>query len=270
MNNQFKRQNLQLFPFHLVTSSPWPLAISLALMSLALTLGLTMHNYINNIYLLLLSILVVLASMSLWLRDVIIEATFLGDHTQAVRKGINIGFILFVISEALIFSAIFWSYFHSAIGPTIEIGSSWPPVGIESIKPTELPLLNTIILLASGATITWAHHGILNGNKSESIIAVAITTFLIFAFVWCQDKEYTFANFTIADGVYGSIFYAGTGLHFGHMVMLFIMLSIVLWRLFLNHLTNTHHVVFEITVLYLHVLDVIWLLLYLVFYWWGA
>jgi len=265
-----QRSRFQVFPYHLVAPSPWPIAVSFSLMSLALSLGLTMHGYINNVVVLLLSIIVVLYSMGLWFRDIIAEGTYLGDHTLAVRKGLNYGFLLFVVSEILIFAGIFWAYFHSAMSPTVELGGVWPPVGIEAIGATELPLLNTIILLASGATITYSHHGIIEGNRKYALSGLFITLWLIIIFVICQYIEYTNATFTISDGVYGSVFYAGTGLHFIHMIMLIIMLLICYIRMRQYHFTTNHHVNFETTVIYLHVLDVIWLFLYIVMYWWGA
>lgn len=264
------RQNFQLFPFHLVSASPWPILISFAIMSAMGTLALTMHGYIDNCYWLIMDILVVIATIFLWVRDIVTEATFLGDHTIAVKRGLNIGFLLFVFSEVLLFVSLFWTYFHSAMSPTIEIGCQWPPVGITSIKPTELPLLNTIILLSSGATVTWAHDSILSRNRKGTLWGLFITTVLIVVFVLCQVCEYTFATFTIADSVYGSIFYATTGLHFIHMVMLGIMLFICWARMYAYHFTATHHVNLETTILYLHVLDIIWLFIYIVFYWWGC
>lgn len=264
------RSNFQLFPFHLVAPSPWPIVVSFALLSLALSLAFTMHGYIGNLYVLLLSIVVLLGSMALWFRDIIAEATYLGDHTIAVRKGLNLGFLLFVVSEILIFAGIFWAYFHSAMSPNIELGSVWPPVGIEAIGPTELPLLNTIILLASGATITYCHHALLQGSRQNALLGLGLTFWLIVIFVLCQIVEYTNAGFTISDGVFGSVFFCGTGLHFFHMVMLIIMLGVCYWRLRNYQFTTNHHVGFETTVLYLHVLDVIWLFLYIVMYWWGS
>ncbi|YP_054504.1 cytochrome c oxidase subunit 3 (mitochondrion) [Kluyveromyces lactis] len=265
-----ERSRHQQFPFHLVAPSPWPIVVSFALMSLALSLALTMHGYIGHMYLIYLSILTVTLSATLWFRDIIAEATYLGDHTIAVRKGINLGFLLFVVSEILIFAALFWAYFHSAMSPNIELGGVWPPVGIQAVQPTELPLLNTIILLSSGATITYSHHGLVGGNRKNALSGLLITFWLIVIFVTCQYIEYTNATFTITDGVYGSVFYAGTGLHFLHMVMLAAMLGINYWRLRNYHLTATHHVGYETTVLYCHILDIIWLFLYIVFYWWGV
>lgn len=264
-----ERSRHQLYPFHIVIPSPWPLIVSLSLLSLALSLGLTMHGYIGNINLVYLSLFVLTCSACFWFRDIIAEATYLGNHTIAVRKGINIGFLLFVLSEVLIFAGLFWAYFHIAISPDILLGSCWPPVGIEAIKPTELPLLNTIILLSSGATITYSHHALINRDRSKALSGLLITFWLIVIFVACQYIEYTNATFTITDGVYGSVFYAGTGLHFLHMVMLIIMLGICYWRIRNYHLTSNHHVGYETTVLYCHVLDVIWLFLYICLYWWA-
>ncbi|AAS50170.1 AMI003Wp (mitochondrion) [Eremothecium gossypii ATCC 10895] len=264
------RSKFQQFPFHLVTPSPWPIVTSFSLLGLTLTLAFTMHGIIGNIYPLLLSLLVVLLTMTLWFRDIVAETTYLGDHTLAVRKGINLGFTLFVVSEVLIFASLFWAYFHSAMSPDITLGNVWPPVGIEAVQPTELPLLNTIILLASGTTITYSHHGLIEGNRKHALSGLTITFWLIVTFVLCQYIEYSNTSFTITDGIYGSVFFAGTGLHFLHMVMLTIMLGINYWRMRNYHLTSTHHVGYETTTIYLHVLDIIWLALYICFYWWGV
>ena len=229
-----------------------------------------MHGYIGNLNIVFIALLVLISSISFWFRDIISEATYLGDHTIAVRKGINIGFLLFVATEILIFFALFWAYFHSAINPDILLGSIWPPKNIIAIEPTELPLLNTIILLSSGATITYSHHALINNNRNKALNGLAITFWLIVIFVSCQYIEYTNAMFTITDGVYGTVFYAGTGLHFFHMILLAIMLGINYWRLRNYQLTTNHHVGYETLVIIAHVLDVIWLFLYIIFYWWGV
>ena len=260
------RGYIQLHPFHLVGPSPWPIFTSFSLMNLALSLGLTAHGYISNNIFIFISIITVLYSMTLWFKDIIAESTYLGDHTIAVKRGLNQGFLLFVVSEILIFSSLFWAYLHSALNPTMEIGMSWPPMGIEAISPAELPLLNTIILLASGVTITYAHHALINGNRSNTLYG----TLLIALFVFCQILEYSFAGFTISDGVYGSTFFALTGLHGIHMIMLVIMLVVCTWRVYNYEFTNTSHVGAETTILYLHVLDVIWLFIYIIVYWWGS
>lgn len=264
------RGYIQLHPFHLVGPSPWPIFTSFSLMDLALSIALTAHGYINtNIYI-FISAITVFYSMTLWFKDIIAESTYLGDHTIAVKRGINQGFLLFVVSEILIFISLFWAYLHSALNPNVEIGMSWPPVGIEAISAAELPLLNTIILLASGVTITYAHHALINGNRKNTLNGFIYSTLLIVLFVVCQGLEYSFASFTISDSVYGSTFFSTTGLHGVHMIMLAIMLLICTIRVYNYDFTNTSHVGAETTILYLHVLDVIWLFIYIVMYWWGA
>ena len=147
------RSLFQAHPFHLVSPSPWPLNTSFSLLVITFSAVLFFQAFAKSIYLLLLALIAVIYSMSLWFRDVISEGTYLGNHTLAVQRGLNMGVGLFIVSEALFFLAIFWAFFHSALSPTIELGAKWPPMGIEAINPFELPLLNTIILLSSGIPI---------------------------------------------------------------------------------------------------------------------
>ena len=264
------RGYIQLHPFHLVGPSPWPIFTSFSLMDLALSIALTAHGYMSSNLYIFLSIITVLYSMTLWFKDIIAESTYLGDHTVAVKKGLTQGFLLFVVSEILIFISLFWAYLHSALNPNVEIGMVWPPTGIEAISAAELPLLNTIILLASGVTITYGHHALINGDRTNTLYGFVYSTLLIVLFVGCQILEYSFSSFTISDSVYGSTFFSTTGLHGVHMVMLAVMLAICTYRVYNYDFTNTAHVGAETTILYLHVLDVIWLFIYIVMYWWGS
>nr|CBM41832.1 cytochrome oxidase subunit 3 [Millerozyma farinosa] len=261
---------MQLHPFHLVGPSPWPMFTSFSLMNLALSLGLTSHGYMGNNYMLLLAMFTMLYSMTLWFKDIMAESTYLGDHTMAVKRGLNQGFLLFVVSEMLMFMSLFWAFLHSAINPTMEMGMAWPPAGNEAISPAELPLLNTMMLLASGVTITYAHHALINGNRNNTLYGFIYSTLLIVLFVICQGLEYSFSSFTLSDGVYGSTFFSLTGLHGMHMIMTMIMLAVCTWRIYNYDFTNTSHVGAETTMLYLHVLDVMWLFMYIIVYWWGS
>jgi len=264
------RSLFQAHPFHLVSPSPWPLNTSFSLLSLTLSAVLFFQSFINAVDMLIIGLLGVVLSMSLWFRDVISEATYLGNHTLAVQRGLNMGVGLFIVSEAFFFLAIFWAFFHSALSPTIELGAKWPPMGIEAINPFELPLLNTIILLSSGVTVTYAHHSLIQGNRSGALYGLIYTVILAIIFTAFQGVEYTVSSFTISDGTYTSCFYFGTGFHGLHVIIGTAFLAVGLWRLLAYHLTENHHLGLESGILYWHFVDVVWLFLYISVYYWGS
>lgn len=205
------RSNFQAHPFHLVSPSPWPLYTSLSLFTLTTSAVTTIHGFYSAAYWLICGFTLLLASMFFWFRDVISEGTYLGNHTLAVQKGLNMGVGLFIVSEALFFLAIFWAYFHSALSPTVELGGQWPPIGIEAINAFELPLFNTVLLLASGVTITYCHHSIIKGYRNGALYGGLFTIVLALVFTAFQGIEYSVSSFTLTDGAYGSCFYFGTG-----------------------------------------------------------
>lgn len=264
------RSNFQAHPFHLVSPSPWPLATSFTLFSAALSGVLSFHSYASAIIVLYASLLSVVYCMGLWFRDVISEGTYLGNHTLAVQRGLNMGVGLFIVSEALFFLAIFWAFFHSALSPTIELGAKWPPLGIESINPFELPLLNTVLLLSSGVTVTYAHHSLIQGKRKPALTGLVYTVILAAIFTALQGVEYKVSSFTISDGTYASCFYFGTGFHGLHVMIGTAFLGVGLWRLLAYHLTENHHLGFESAILYWHFVDVVWLFLYVSVYYWGS
>ena len=208
-----KRSEFQAHPFHLVSPSPWPLYTSISLLTLTCSGVLTMHSFTNATYFLFLALITLVLCMSLWWRDVISEGTYLGNHTLAVQRGLNMGVALFIVSEALFFLAIFWAYFHSALSPTVELGAHWPPMGIEAVNPFELPLINTVILLSSGFTVTYAHHSLIQGNRKGTLDGLVYTVVLALIFTAFQAVEYSVSFFSISDGTFGSCFYFGTGFH---------------------------------------------------------
>ena len=264
------RSNFQAHPFHLVSPSPWPLNTSISLLSLTLSAVLSFHSFPNALYVLLFALISLIFSMGLWFRDVISEGTYLGNHTLAVQRGLNMGVALFIVSEALFFLAIFWTFFHSALSPTVELGTQWPPMGMEAINPFELPLLNTVILLSSGVTVTYAHHSLIQGNRSGALWGLIFTIILAIVFTACQGVEYAVASFTISDGAYGSCFFFGTGFHGFHVIIGTIFLLVGFWRMLAYHLTENHHLGLEGGILYWHFVDVVWLFLYVSVYYWGS
>jgi len=264
------RDNFQDHPFHLVSPSLWPIFTAASIFGLATSLVSCMHKFFEGSYSLYGSLFLVIASMSFWFRDIISESTFLGDHTLAVQMGITIGVILFIVSEALFFMAIFWAFFHSSLTPTVELGAQWPPMGIEPVNPFELPLLNTVILLSSGATITYAHHALIKGDRSWALYGSLLTIILAVFFTAFQGLEYIVSSFTISDGAFGACFFFGTGFHGFHVLVGTIFLSVGFIRIMLYHLTDNHHAGLEAGILYWHFVDVVWLFLYLSVYYWGS
>lgn len=264
------RSNFQAHPFHLVSPSPWPLNTSMALLTLTTSLVLSIHGFSNAIYFLYFALISLILSMSFWWRDVISEGTYLGNHTLAVQRGLNMGVGLFIISEALFFLGIFWAYFHSSLSPTIEMGAHWPPMGIESINPFELPLLNTILLLSSGVTVTYAHHSLIKGDRKGALYGSVYTVALAVVFTALQGVEYAFSSFTISDGTFGSCFYFGTGFHGLHVIIGTAFIAVGLWRILAYHVTDNHHLGFEASILYWHFVDAVWLFLYICIYYWGS
>ena len=229
------RSNFQDHPFHLVSPSPWPLYTSIALFTVTVNGALSMHLFSNSYIVFYLSLITLVASMAFWFRDIIAEGTYLGNHTLAVQKGLNLGVILFIVSEGLFFVAIFWAFFHSALTPTVELGAQWPPMGIEPVNPFELPLLNTVILLSSGATITYAHHSLIKGERKGALYGSIFTVLLALIFTFFQGVEYSVSSFTISDGVFGTCFFFGTGFHGLHVIIGTIFLSVALWRIYSYH-----------------------------------
>lgn len=264
------RSNFQAHPFHLVSPSPWPLYTSISLLTLTTTGVLSMHGFSNAVYFLPFAIITLILTMSFWWRDVISEGTYLGNHTLAVQRGLNMGVALFIVSEALFFLAIFWAFFHSALSPTVELGAQWPPMGIEAVNPFESPLLNTVLLLSSGVTVTYAHHSLIQGNRSGTLYGLLATLVLAVIFTGFQGVEYSASSFTISDGVFGSCFYFGTGFHGIHVMIGTAFLAVGLWRVLAYHSTENHHLGLESGILYWHFVDVVWLLLFISIYYWGS
>nr|YP_009441817.1 cytochrome c oxidase subunit III [Simianus niponicus]AOY39453.1 cytochrome c oxidase subunit 3 [Simianus niponicus] len=255
-------------PFHLVEASPWPI---LGAASASITLiGLTKWFHFYEINLFSMGSLITLMIMYQWWRDISREGTLQGLHTYTVTMGLRWGMILFITSEVFFFISFFWAFFHSSLSPTIELGMLWPPKGIQPFNPIQVPLLNTLILLSSGITVTWAHHSLMENNYKQAIQGLSFTIILGFYFSALQALEYYEAPFAISDAVYSSAFFVATGFHGIHVIIGTSFLSVCLLRLYLNHFSPIHHFGFEAAAWYWHFVDVVWLFLYISIYWWGS
>lgn len=229
-----------------------------------------MHGYVGGGFLLSLGFFMILFMMFCWWRDIIREGTFEGQHTKSVQAGLKMGMLLFIVSEIMFFFAFFWAFFHSSFNPNLALGGVWPPIYITTLDPWQIPLLNTCLLLSSGASVTWAHHAIVGGSKFQASVALVFTVLLAIIFTALQGFEYITAPFTISDSVYGSCFYMATGFHGFHVMVGTLFLIVCFCRLNLNHFTREHHFGFEAAAWYWHFVDIVWLFLFITVYWWGS
>lgn len=268
--NKINRNQFQSFPYHLVDPSPWPILVSFSLLNLTLGAVMYMQGFTYGGQLLSLGFTLTGFGMILWFRDIITEGTYLGHHTIQVQKGLTIGVVLFIISEVFAFLSVFWAFFHSSLSPTIEIGGIWPPQGITPLDPFAIPLLNTILLLSSGAFVTYGHHALIQGDRKGAILGTLLTIIFAIIFTALQYYEYSESSFTMSDSVYGTVFYASTGLHGLHVIIGTIFILVGFIRIINYHLTDTHHQGHEAAILYWHFVDVVWLFLFIAVYYWGG
>ena len=257
--------------FHILPPSPWPLLGSLA--SLVMFGGMVawFHEVSWGVWVTALGFLGVLFVMYSWWADVVREANT-GDHTPVVQLHHRYGMILFIASEVMFFVAWFWAYFAFALYPSDAeaVGGVWPPKGIEVLDPFMYPLLNTLILLLSGTTVTWAHHALIEGDRDGLKKGLWLTVILGVIFSFVQAYEYAHAAFGFSDNVYGATFYMATGFHGFHVLVGTIFLAVCLIRVYKGDFTPRHHFGFEASAWYWHFVDVVWLFLFLAIYIWGS
>nr|QPT85927.1 cytochrome c oxidase subunit III [Letepsammia franki] len=261
-------QTVLCHPYHLVEPSPWPCLGAGG--AFFITVGSVVYFHYGLSQIMYLGVLVVVIIMFVWWQDVIRESTFQGCHSLGVKQGIKYGMLLFILSEVFFFFSFFWAFFHSSLAPAVELGVVWPPQGVNPLNSFSVPLLNTAVLLSSGATVTWAHHAIISGKGEEAIRGLSLTIFLGVLFTGLQAIEYYEAPFAISDSVYGSTFFVATGFHGFHVIIGTTFLAVCLIRLKSNQFTCHQHVGFEASSWYWHFVDVVWLFLYLCVYWWGS
>nr|WIM51607.1 cytochrome c oxidase subunit III [Parabathippus shelfordi] len=255
-------------PYHMVNMSPWPLLVGFGVLSMMVGM-ISMFSF-YEMDLMFVSFMLLLLMSTLWWRDIIRESTFQGLHSSLVLSGLMVGMILFIVSEVFFFISFFWAFFHSSLCPTIELGSYWPPCGVFPFNPFQVPLLNTVILLSSGVTVTWAHQLMLNNNWNKAMSSLMMTWLLGLYFLMLQGLEYYMASFGISDSVYGSTFFMATGFHGFHVIVGTLFLFVMWIRLSNKQFNNSHHFGFEAAAWYWHFVDVVWLFLFSVIYWWGT
>ncbi len=268
-------------PYHMPDPSPWPISGSIAgfLTAAGLVIGMhpemfgdTYEPMLNKIGYWTVAPGLILALMTMlgWWRDVIDEATVQKAHTKVVQLSLRYGMMLFIISEVMFFSAWFWAFFDASLFPKEAAGGVWPPEGVEVFNPFDLPLLNTLILLTSGFTVTWAHHDIREGKMDHAAKMLGWTVFLGLIFTALQAFEYAHAPFGFREGIYPSVFFMATGFHGFHVIVGTAFLAVCWWRCAKGHFTSDHHFGFEAAAWYWHFVDVVWLFLFCFVYVWST
>ena len=264
--------------YHLVEPSPWPAIGGLAAFILAVGTILTFRGAGVGAWVLAIGSLAVIYTMIMWWRDVIIEAEHQGHHTPVVQLHMRYGMILFIASEVMFFVAWFWAYFDASLyaGEAIQAarvehtGGHWPPEGIATFDPWHLPLVNTLILLTSGTTVTWAHHALQHNDRDGLKWGLICTVVLGVLFTCVQAYEYAVAGFGFSDNIYGATFFMATGFHGFHVIIGTIFLTVCLFRALAGHFKPEQHFGFEAAAWYWHFVDVVWLFLFACIYVWGA
>jgi cytochrome c oxidase subunit 3 len=276
--------------YHLVDPSPWPIVGSIAAFMAAVgaiayfqTLkgAPPLFGIFSDWYLMAGGLALLAYTFVAWWRDVVNESVVKGDHTPVVKLHLRYGMILFIASEVMFFVAWFWAYFNSALFPADVNLATWPPVtitnpnvaepiAIATFDPWTLPLLNTLILLTSGTTVTWAHHAVQTGNQRAAVNGLGLTIILGLLFTCVQAYEYAHASFPFAGNIYGATFFMATGFHGFHVIVGTIFLIVCWFRARAGHFTPERHFGFEAAAWYWHFVDVVWLFLFASIYVWGA
>nr|YP_009353851.1 cytochrome c oxidase subunit III [Lyonsia norwegica]AQZ26148.1 cytochrome c oxidase subunit III [Lyonsia norwegica] len=265
MNNYIKHSRGH--GFHIVDNSPWPVLAAGFVLSTAV--GLVEWLTMSKVMVLAVGLAGLLTVSGLWWNDITRESVYQGRHTSLVKRGLKAGFVLFLLSEGCFFFSLFWAFFHSALAPTPQLGS-WPPAGIATISPWKVPLLNTAVLLSSGFTLTYGHHGLMEGYTCKAQVGFFVSVVLGGYFTWLQYNEYLMASFSMADSVYGSTFYLLTGFHGLHVIIGTSFLIVQGLRIRYFHAPPGNSVGIKSSIWYWHFVDGVWIVVFLTLYVWGS
>lgn len=300
-------------PYHLVSPSVLPISLSFGLFFL--TTGVVSYWWFEDSLFynfgLELGVFIVILTIYIWVLHIMLESGN-GDHTETVQWGLRLGAILFIISEGMFFFSLFWAYFHVSLSSSNAFSFVWPPKGTQDLSIWGLPLINTILLLSSGVSITLAHKFLSEAGEDEwvgdhllynsrFVCLLLFTIFCGYTFLFCQFLEYKYEIFfSWKDNVFGGTFFMTTGFHGLHVFIGTLMLAFCLIREVLTypnfHLfvpgefllteitypifrikkdvnsfsaTPDQHIGFESSAWYWHFVDVVWLFVFIIFYWWA-
>jgi cytochrome c oxidase subunit 3 len=277
--------------YHLVDPSPWPIVGAVGAFILAFGFIMFMHGGRIEFFGMpvtlgtlpfIVGVAVVAFTMYGWWADVVKEAQVLKLHTPTVQLGLRYGMVLFIASEVMFFVAWFWAYFDASLfaGEPIQAarsaftGGKWPPAGVQSFDPWDVPFINTLVLLTSGTTVTWAHHALRNGNRRGLVQGLALTVLLGMLFTSLQAYEYHHAIaerfYGFKENIYGATFFMATGFHGAHVIIGTIFLTVCFFRALKGHFSPEQHFGFEAAAWYWHFVDVVWLFLFSCIYVAGA
>lgn len=257
--------------YQIVPPSIWPFLSAIGAFIMLFGAVIWMHK--GSVLPFCAGLLMVLYCMYGWWADVVHEGQE-GEHTPVVRIGLRYGFVLFIMSEVMFFVVWFWTFIKNALYPmgpdSPLVDGAWPPAGTETFDPWGLPLINTVVLLLSGCTVTWAHHAIMHNDRRDAVRALALTVALGIFFTVLQYFEYTHAQQAIGTGsIYWDAFFMATGFHGAHVIIGTVFLAVCMVRLMRGQMTAEQHVGFEAAAWYWHFVDVVWLFLFASIYVWG-
>ena len=257
--------------YHILPPDIVPLTTTLGAFGFTTGMVLFMHDNPIGKFVIGAALALLFASVFQWFSKIIAEA-HAGDHTPVVQLHQRYGMILFIASEVMFFVGWFWAFFDFSLFPSMAkvVGGHWPPKAIEAVlDPFDLPLLNTLILLCSGTTVTWAHHCLIHDDRDGVKKGLWATILLGILFTSLQAFEYAHAPFAFGKNTYGSAFYMATGFHGFHVIIGTIFLAVCLKRTYNGDFTPRQHFGFEAAAWYWHFVDVVWLFLFAAIYVWG-
>jgi heme/copper-type cytochrome/quinol oxidase subunit 3 len=251
-------------PIHL---SPYPMQIGMRTLAIVSSIVILLKRGVRN--LLFFGLIRIILCIYLWWRE-LLEEIERGEGSLQLLDSLKLGFSLFIFREIILLVTFFWTFLHFALSPSIWRGLMWPPVGIVPIDPKGVPLLNTLLLIRRGVTVTWGHHLLILGDKPRRRWAFAYTVLLGGGFIINQILEFKEAPFSIRDRIYGRIFLVLTGLHGMHVLLGLVILLDVIVRVISTTCTSLRHVKVELLIWYWHLVDCVWLIVYSFIYWWGG